>query len=153
MTELQKLVKQVAELQATIERMKEPKPVRQWQPHGGDWWIDSSGIINKDISTYRIRLNGNEYQTKQQAEWAYKQMRRFNRLLCYVAEFDVDENGVQWMPDWEAPKYSNYIIAYNNDSNKWFYDGWSMSREITVHMSKQCAIDLVDKLNSGSVVL
>lgn len=152
MTELQKLEEQVAELQATIERMKEPEPIKQWEPQGGEWYVDFEGI-NQCMPTYESGLFGVEYKTEQQAEWARDQMRRFNRLLAYVAEFDVDENGVQWMPDWNSITQYKYSIVYNHDLSEWFCDVWSTRQDITVYMSEQCAENLVDKLNSGSVML
>ena len=151
MTELQKLEQQVAELQATIGRMKEPEPIKQWEPQGGEYKCYADGSIDKTQKTKNSF--GTTYKTEKQAEWARDQMRRFNRLLCYVAEFDVDENGVQWMPDWNSITQYKYSIVYNHDLSEWFCDVWSTRQDITVYMSEQCAENLVDKLNSGSVML
>jgi hypothetical protein len=207
MTELQKLEQQVAELQATIERMKNPEftypmwfvlkantlskdiivkfisettgidsrgivynnyvscldtsvwtqvpePIKQWEPQGGEWHLSGCGEV---IEFNRMNLDytsfGHNYPTKEQAEWARDQMRRFNRLLAYVAEHDVDENGVQWMPDWEDITQEKCTTEYNHKLKKWSYNVCFIRQDLTVVMSKQCAKNLFDKLNSGEVVL
>lgn len=87
MTKLEELEKQVAEMQATIASMRlEALVPKQWEPQGGTLIVSYSGTVCYGNSSNSSRLFGTEYQTKEQAEWASKQMRKFNRLLCYVAE-------------------------------------------------------------------
>jgi len=78
--------------------------IEQWEPLGGEYYVDSEGWVREDRSDYDYRMFGVEYPTKPEAEWATKQMRSFNRLLCYITEhtdgvpkdieFYVDSYGV-----------------------------------------------------------
>lgn len=130
-----------------------PEPIKQWEPQGGTWYITTHGKVINARSAPNTKLFGVEYKTEEQAEWASKQMRKFNRLLCYVAEFDIDTNSVQWSPDWGNSDFRRYHIAYSHSSNKWIYDWNEQWEKPMVHMSEQCAKDLVNKLNSGTIVL
>lgn len=141
--------KQLALLKADLWK----EPFKQWEPQHGRWVIDLSGNVSNRDSSENMWAFGLSYKTKEQAEWARDQMRRFHRLLAYVAEFDVDENGVQWMPDWSNIFQSKHFVYYSNDDIVWYTDRWSKRQDITVLMSEQCAEDLVIRLNEGSVVL
>ena len=122
MTELQKLEQQVAELQATIGRMKEPEPIKQWEPQGGEYKCYGDGSVDKTQKTKNDF--GATYKTKEQAEWARDHMRRFNRLLAYVAENSI------------------------TPSTRYFIDEYP-----TVKMDKQCFDSLTKGLKDNTVVL
>lgn len=134
MTELQKLEQQVAELQETIACMKEEqaKPeVKQWEPEGGKWYVRSNGEVDSGESKPDWRQFGAEYQTKEQAEWATNQMRKFNRLLCYVAEH---ANGI--------PKDIEIFTGYTGKDLIMYLQFESDKRK-----------ELHNKIQSGEVVL
>jgi hypothetical protein len=105
-----------------------PEPIKQWEPQGGRWFVHTRGIVYEGDSDNNSKLFGAEYQTKEQAEWASKQMRSFNRLLCYVAEH-TDE-----LKD----------IIINTDD---------LYPEIVVFTTRELCIELDDKILSGEVVL
>lgn len=156
---LQELKEQLVQLQTTIEEYEktlcQPAELNQpWEPQGGEWHVFSDGDVT-DLDTHSLihRLFGTLYKTKTQAEWARDHMRRFNRLLAYVAEFDVNENGVQWKPDWNDPCKSKYTIVYDHSSKFWIPISYTIYESMPVYMSKQCAENLIKKLNSGEVTL
>lgn len=86
MTELETLKQQVTEMQVTIERMEQEAEPKQWEPRHGRYIIGLDGEVTNRDSTQNYWGFGVSYRIKEQAEWAAKQMRSFNRLLCYVAE-------------------------------------------------------------------
>ena len=133
------------------EQVPEPKP--QWEPKGGEWAIRDSGEVLQITSDEMCTQFGTEYQTKKQAEWARDYMRRFNRLLAYVAEFDVDENGVQWQPSFDNNKFDCCYIAFDSQKQSWSYYSSKEVQVMSVYMSEKCAKELIEKLNSGEVVL
>ena len=133
-------------------QIPEPQPT-EWEPRGGEWYVRSSGDIQEFYTDDDSRLFGTEYKTKKQAKWARDKMRSFNRLLAYVAEFDVDKNGKQWEANWDDEKQKKYFISYNNILKEWVCDSSSWNDKLSCYMSKQCAIDLAAKLNSGEVIL
>ena len=113
----------------TNEEADKPK---QWQPKGGEWY----------------RAFGVERQTKEELELASKAMRTHNRLLAYIAEFDKG-----WEADWSDGNQEKYYI-YFCYSKQYDISFDMRSKDIgKVYMSKQCAIDLTNKLNSGEVSL
>lgn len=130
-------------------QIPEPKP--QWVPKGGEWTIRDSGSISQITSDEKCAQFVTEYQTKEQAEWARDHMRRFNRLLAYVAEFDVGADGRQWKPNWNNKRYDKYFIY--EASGTWDCSSNRVDKNIQVYMSEKCAKELVEKLNSGEVVL
>jgi len=75
-------------------------------------------------------------------------MRPFNRLLSYVVEHD---NG--WIADWNNSNQAKCYVLYNHTQKSWISVETNMRQSIQVYMSEQCAKKLVDKLNSGAVVL
>jgi hypothetical protein len=73
----------------------------------------------------------------------------YTRLLQYVKEFGGD-----WEANWKDHIHLNYYVQYSNHRKKWEVGGRYMECiSGTVHMSKECAEGLRDKLNSGEVVL
>lgn len=134
MTELEKVEQQLKELQETIARMKQEqaKPeVKQWEPKGGKWYVRSNGEVEHGQSTKGCRLFGTEYQTKEQAEWASKQMRKFNRLINYVVEYT---EGIPKDIEIFAGYYGNKVHIY-----------------VPLVIDKRRELD--NKIKSGEVVL
>lgn len=112
-------------------QVDEPKPKpKQWEPQGGEYLILTDGNVYKNKSVPYSRLFGSEYQTKEQAEWASKQMRSFNHLLCYIAEHT---NGI----------LEDIIIASDIIPRL----------EIYVPLAKEERKNLYSKIQSGEVIL
>ena len=73
----------------------------------------------------------------------------YTLLLKYVKEFGGD-----WVADWSDNKHYNYCVYYAPYRNIWVVKMYSTSCiGGAVYMSKDCALGLVAKLNSGEVVL
>jgi len=148
MNKLEELKATAAKLQRQIAALEKPKT---WEPQSGIW------VIHGDCQVYKANFydptyvhTGGTRQTKEAAEEAVAAILTHNLLLAYVAEF-----GGGWEADWEAthnqPKYSVY---YGYITRVWSADSsLAMCRSGTVYMSEECALGLVDKLNSGEVVL
>ena len=146
MTKLEELKAMVSVLQKKIEALEKPK---QWEPKGGDWWVDTSGIAREYESSPCTIKFGVERQTAEAAEKASAAMRTHNRLLAYVDEFGGD-----WEADWENYEQLKYSVMYGYVSKLWKRDfSQTLCTNSTVYMSKDCSEGLVAKLNSGEVVL
>ena len=125
------------------------KEVTRWEPPKGEWYVKISGKVSMCCSTKITQSFGVERQTKEEAEYALKQMRIHNRLLAYVAEFDKG-----WKADWNDKEQPKYVVYFNHFSNEFEYYYYSTIQQIgNVHMSEECAKELCAKLNSGEVVL
>ena len=145
--QLEELKATAVKLQQQIEALEKPK---QWEPRGGYHAVLSSGFnIPLAVITAEQRKFGVVRQTAKAAEKASAAMRTHNRLLAYVDEFGGD-----WEADWENSEQLKYSVMYGYISKLWNRD--FSQRGCTsgaVYMSKDCAAGLVDKLNSGEVVL
>jgi hypothetical protein len=70
-----------------------------------------------------------------------------------IKEF-VKENDYGWVADWEADLQLKYCIFFSHYYNAWKYEFMSNMELIEVtYMSENCAKLLVEKLNSGEIVL
>ena len=140
--ELQALKAKVAELELRIVA----EPVK-WQPKGGDWWVDEGNVF--EFANNEIYYPfGTARQTKEQAERAAVQMRRFNRLLALRDELCGDE-----VVDWDGHKSKHYVY-FSHSRAKWFPefndDYESLNPYFTNRDAAQKACDM---LNSGEVEL
>ena len=133
-------------LQQQIEALEKPE---QWGPRGGGYWVSTSGNIRNHISTPRTCNFGSERKTEEAAEKASATMRTHTRLLAYVDEFGGD-----WQADWEDKGQPKYCVYYHQTSCTWHvHTSKTCCISGTVYMSQDCAEGLVEKLNSGEVVL
>lgn len=140
--------KQMNDLEELISQMPDDKP-KQWEPQGGEWYIDESGGVRSSSSTPESKHFGTERPTEELAEKAAKQMRIHNRLLAYVHEHVPD-----YESDWDDPEKYKYYVQFNHITGTW-YSAYDLYCETAgaVYMSQEVAEDLADKLNSGEVVL
>ena len=144
--QLEELKATAVKLQKQIEALEKPK---QWEPKGGDYWVDTSGIAREYESTPCTIKFGVERQTLEAAEKASAAMRTHNRLLAYVDEFGGD-----WVADWEDADQAKYCLFYDYSRREWdIKTTYEYCVSGTVYMSPNCALELADKLNSGEVVL
>ena len=134
---------------STWEYLPNYKEIVRWKPQSGEWYVETPGKVSIGCSTKRMQFFGVERQTKEEAEYAARQMRIHNRLLAYVAEFDKD-----WKADWTNADQYKYFVDFDHVANEYWVNNRTYSRTIgQVYMSKECAEELCRKLNSDEVVL
>lgn len=138
-TVVAKLKSEAAELEKT-----QAKPV--WEPKSGGYFISAHGTVQGGGPANTTRLFGVERGTRESADNAVIEMRKFNRLLAYRDEF--------------APGYKfsslrmNYRVVFRHSLGEWGHDTNQADETAgAVYMPKDVAIELVRKLNSGEVVL
>lgn len=138
-----------AEISKLEELAKEQSKPTKWEPEGGEYFINTAGDCRRCASDEDSKNFGTERKTKEAAEKASAKMRVFNRLLAYVDELAPD-----YEPDWRFIDDRNCYIYYSHQGGKFQYSRDYLSECLgTVYMPKHVAIALVDKLNSGEVVL
>jgi len=143
--ELQELKAKVAELESRIVA----EPVAKWQPKGGDYYISCNGVIETCGSTNDFKSYGVERATKEQAQRASIEMRRFNRLLALRDELCGDD-----VVDWENGEEKLYLYHWNGDTPKWRIGIDTYSRVQTPYFtSYDLAQRACNMLNSGEVEL
>lgn len=141
--------KEIADLKARIQELENQiaDPVK-WQPVGGNWWINITGSVKKGVTHKQTKEFGHERPTKEQAERAAVEMRRFNRLLALRDELCGDDG------NWLAGR-NNYWVYYDYEEDNYGFCSNSIMQTIglvyfTTDESAQRACDM---LNSGEVEL
>jgi len=99
-------------LQETLDRLK----LSNWQPDDGNFIIDSTGdvfdksIWNIDCPEQKLAVEfGTVRTTNTRAQNAVKNMKRFNRLSCFMGDTQ---------PILEHSEISVALVFYDYDSNK-----------------------------------
>lgn len=140
--ELQELKVKVAELESRISA----EPVK-WQPKGGDWWIDEGNVFEFAHNEIYYPF-GTARQTKEEAERASVEMRRFNRLLALRDELCGDE-----VVNWNDHKHKHYVY-FSHSRAKWFPEFDDVYESIMPYFTNyDSAQKACDMLNSGEVEL
>ena len=146
--QLEEMKQKIAELEALVNNQQGKSEVKQWEPVGGEWYVDCTGDASEAPSSEGCREFGLERPTEEQAEKARDEMRVYHRLLAYVHEH---------APDYEYnPDEDNYYIEKNlyDFSDKYRIDSDSSYKRVgVVYMPEDVAGELCRKLNSGEVVL
>jgi len=127
-----------------------PKPkIVPWEPKGGQYCVSINGTTSSGFPDWGIAQFGNEFETKEQTETEAKAMRARNRIAAYVREFAPD-----WKADWGDSNQGKWGVYFDNLLGRWgsFYNS-SYKSACEVYMPEQVARELVEKLNSGEVVL
>lgn len=88
-TELENELKLLESGAAAIREQLSVMP-KQWDPEGGDYSVDPDGSVLSGGSSENYRKFGAERKTREAAERAAIEMRKFNRLLAYRDEFATD---------------------------------------------------------------
>lgn len=144
-TELEslKIARQAIDEKITLLELQQEQIIKKWEPKGGPFWINSYCHVQETKTDVKTRESGTERGTKEQAEKAAIEMRKFKRLLAYRDEF---------APGYEFKQGDyNYFIGYNE---KEYTIEWSLNYLISVvYMTEQVAKELCKKLNSGDVEL
>jgi hypothetical protein len=138
-------------LQARIREL-EGTPVPHWSPVGGGWWITSNNDIvpvTTSINCEMATLFGTRRPTKEQAERAAIEMRKFNRLLALRDELCNGE-----VPDWFDTTIDKYSIAFDYDNGVWAVSMHSRFQSIQPCFTTREAAKIACKmLNSREVEL
>jgi hypothetical protein len=128
--------------------VKTIEPVK-WQPKGGDWYIGYGGGVVKLVTTSESSEFGLERQTKQQAERAAVEMRKFNRLLALRDELCGDD-----VANWTDNESNKWILYFDNKDNEWTTGKNQYMQYVGVYFtSEETAQKACDMLNSGEVEL
>lgn len=127
-----------------------PKPkLVQWDPEGGDYWISSTGIVCRALSSGNASAFGVERPTLETAQKAANAMRVYNRLLAYVDQYTPD-----YEPDWDNNNQVKYFVYCDHATGVYDYIYNTKSQDLAkVYMPEWLAEQLCKQLNEGSVVL
>lgn len=146
-TELENELKLLESGAAAIREQLAAMPM-QWEPEGGDFFIDPDGQVTYGESSDNYKRFGTERKTREAAERAAIEMRKFNRLLAYRDEFAPDYD-----PDRSELTVGECCVHFDHARKR-----WTMSRNRVgdvagaVYMPLRVAVHLCRKLNSGEVV-
>ena len=144
--ELQELKEKVADLESRILFPNEPV---KWQPKGGYWQVDCEGDVIAVDSFSHQKEFGTKRITKEQAERAAVEMRKFNRLLALRDELCGNE-----VVDWKNGEDKHYLYYWDGDAPKWRIGIDTYSRVQTPYFTNyDSAQKACDMLNSGEVEL
>jgi hypothetical protein len=124
------------------------KPVK-WSPIGGHYYISGEGhVVFHIVSDIHYKNFGHERPTKEQAERASIEMRKFNRLLALRDELCGD--------DFPISCTDKYFICYNDldqcyifCSNQYITQIFGLAYFPTIKLAQKAC----DMLNSGEVEL
>ena len=146
--QIEEMKQKITELESLVNTQQEKVDVKQWEPVGGEWYIDYSGDVGEAPSSEECRKFGMERPTEEQAQKARDEMRVYHRLLAYVHEH---------APDYEFKVGGDncYIEIYAGcgTSEYEFERGGDYKKVGLVYMPEDVAEELCRKLNSGEVVL
>jgi hypothetical protein len=146
---IKNLENRVTELEKQLfaRAVKLDEPVK-WEPKGGDWRIDIEGDVFEFANNEIYFHFGTARHTKQQAERAAVEMRRFNRLLALRDELCGDE-----VVNWRSND-SKFHIHFHTTDKIWFVGLEFQCQFIMPYFtSQEAAQKACDMLNSGEVVL
>ena len=122
---------------------------KQWEPEGGLWLVSSGGHAIEYQEFQGARDFGSERKTREAAERAAIEMRKFNRLLAYRDEFAPG-----YEPDWGNSEEVKTYVFQDHQSGKYHFAINALCKTIgAVYMPDGVARELCRKLNSGEVVL
>lgn len=131
-TKIEELKKTIAELEAKVNGPEE----QPWIPHG-NYWVTDFYLVDREVG-----VSCDRFVSKQAAQYAAEKLKPIYKLLSYVTEFDKDEYGKK---SYLIRKYNNKFDCLKSHVDEEYVD--------VVYMSKQCAEELVDKLNKDLVKL
>ena len=127
----------ITELQAEVDKLQEPE---DWHPAYGNWFATQTCYGDGANQLNTSRKSGVMSQTEANAKERHELLRTTARLHAYVEEFGGGEQG-------------DYYIYKRHDGLYDWHTDHSLKDVGKVYMNYTCAYGLVDKLNSGEVVL
>lgn len=136
------------ELRLSVEqKLKDLEPkVERWEPREFEknYIIDNDGEVRLFAATMNeLRLFGNEFETKENAEEQRDRIRKMNIMFQYALEYDGYSNKGSWYVYFDG-REGRYITSAV---------GCNIDLLTIITMSRDCAIQLANDLNSGRVVL
>ncbi len=143
MNELELLEKQAAAIKTKIELIT--STTNKWSPQSGDYWVGGDGRVTQGLTSDSTRLFGAERPSKELAYTAANHLRKFSLLLAYRDEYCPYYTFVTSKP--------NFSVFYDHSLEKWTYKSTVDEESIEVYFTKDVAVSLVEKLNTGVVVL
>ena len=146
-TELENELKLLESGAAAIREQLAAMP-KQWEPEGGGWYVSSGGTVRYYDSSRDCKMFGTERKTRESAERAAIEMRKFNRLLAYRDEFAPG-----YEPDWNDETEKTYVFQARTSGKYQVADNMQCQTLGAVYMPVDVANSLCLKLNSGEVVL
>lgn len=141
--------KEIADLKTRIQELENQiaEPIK-WSPVGGGWWIDITGSVDIGKSNNEIKQFGIERPTKEQAERAAVEMRKFNRLLALRDELCGDD-----VVNWSSNE-AKYFLCHSEESKTWDVNtSFCINNNSVYFTTRQYAQFACDMLNSGEVEL
>ena len=144
--------KEIEDLKSRIQELESQiaEPVK-WQPVGGDWFINQcdDAVEKWNMSTEETKQAGLERPTQQQADRAFIEMRRFNRLLALRDELCGDD-----VIDWSRDDEAKYFLCRYEESKEWDVNtSFCINNSSVYFTTRDHAQRACDMLNSGEVEL
>ena len=151
MNEYEKTIEVLQNRVSALEELMQPigsRPtVKQWQPKGGWHCVTTDGYVRQSHSTKDFQLNGVERETKEQAQRAAVEMRRFNRLLALRDELCGEKE-----VDWTDNESIKWILYFDYKDNEWITNKNQYMQTVGIYFAnKASAQKACDMLNSGEV--
>lgn len=150
MNAIDEVQKQIDALQAQVDLLKQQSAEvgNKWEPDGGDWWIDSGDVLETFVGYSFTRTFGLERATKEQAQRAAVEMRKFNRLLALRDELCGDD-----AVEWKVSK-GKWKLYFDHNVGEWSIDTNNYLEYLTPYFSTELVAQRAcDMLNSGEVEL
>lgn len=89
--QIQDNIRKIAELQATnstLQSIIDKAELEHWEPEDGNYFVDCAGEVSEREFNYLENQEPREFgivrTSNKQAKWAAANMRRFNRLSCFM---------------------------------------------------------------------
>lgn len=143
---LQNRVRALEQLIQPVNAVSEPV---KWQPKGGEWYVHTFGDVLHGGSVDKSRWFGAERATREQAERAAVEMRRFNRLLALRDELCGDA-----VANWTDNESNKWILYFDNKDNEWTTGKNQYMQYVGVYFANEASAQKAcDMLNSGEVEL
>jgi hypothetical protein len=144
---LQNRVRALEQLIQPVNAVSEPV---KWQPKGGNFFIQSNGRVSEAVGSSDTphKEFGVERPTRQQAERALVEMRRFNRLLALRDGLCGDD-----VMDWKSSNTPKYFLVYNAFENVWDLSAIHKSFVTPCFKTEEQARLACNMLNMGEVEL
>ena len=149
-----KKVKMSEETAKSLRETRDAKEVFQAEISVDHYTVDSAGDIVKTYSTFNKTINhknktASGYRNKQTAQ---KKLDLINdptqQVFAKIENYVLEHSNFN--PNWEDKFENKYFIYYNVFSNKWDFTYNTQSLNAGVHITREMAKDIVEKLNSNN---
>ena len=126
------------------------KVVKQWEPSGGNWYIDENNKVMKfGCSDNDTRLAGRERATEALATRSAKRSRRADVLEAFRDQYWPD-----WETDWKDDKQEKWYPAYDHKMGRWVTsNNWNQENPCVVYGPYEYAEQAAEMLNEENLAL